>query len=160
MLHNIQKAEFIKMSLSVSLCFKHLTGADPGIGRSGPGPSLLQLKFSLIWGPYQSIPLPPNFDTRPPHCANPVPALLNMTIYPISTSSPSLSYFQKISQVTVLESILIKRCPLSLKMGQRPDEGCHSQIKYASCACQFARFTKRAPPCGCACQLHRSRQNH
>ena len=25
---------------------------------------------------------------------------------------------------------------------------------------QFARFTKRAPPCGCACQLHRSRQNH
>ena len=26
--------------------------------------------------------------------------------------------------------------------------------------CQFARFTKRAPPCGCACQLHRSRQNH
>ena len=25
---------------------------------------------------------------------------------------------------------------------------------------QFARFTKYAPPCGCACQLHRRRQNH
>ena len=25
---------------------------------------------------------------------------------------------------------------------------------------QFARFIKCAPPCGCACQLHGSRQNH
>ena len=48
---------------------KQISGADPGIGRSGPGPPLLtakSCKFSLFWG-YISV----NFDTQPPLFANP-----------------------------------------------------------------------------------------
>ena len=33
----------------------------------------------------------------------------------------------------------------------------HTSLYYTS---QFSRFTKHSPSCGCACQLHRSLQNH
>ena len=45
-------------------------GADPGMGRFGPGPLLMtkSCKFSLFWG-HSQFSL--NFDTQPPLFANP-----------------------------------------------------------------------------------------
>ena len=64
-------------------------------------------------------------------------------------------------------------CGLSVKANKR--ERLHGTqtlwthfVCVCSCVCgwqkpeypQMTRFTKRAPPCSCVCQLHSSRQNH
>ena len=62
----------------------------------------------------------------------------------------SLKYFEKIVEPAAL------KCTL----GEHSFKNDNPNDVKLSKLIQFARFTKRAPPCGCACQLHRSRQNH
>ena len=73
---------FFFFNLNFVFVIQHLTGADPGMGRSGPAPSFDSqiMQIQPFFGLYQPFgpPLFTNLDTRPPLFTNPASAPASM----------------------------------------------------------------------------------